>query len=136
MAKKEEKPTEVYVINENDLFHALETEDEFDRFMNVTVSTLGTALLQDPNRDRKQVDEMCELTMHNIMFLCQEYHGLVTEGKIPPVRPENGMTKEKARKEVLEQLKTVELFFNIARDKQKEETQNEEKEKNDANSES
>ena len=119
-----------------EIFHALETEDEFDRFMNVTVSTLGTALLQDPNRDRKQVDEMCELTMHNIMFLCQEYHGLVSEGKIPPVVPEKGMNREKARKEVMEQLKTVELFFNIARDKQKEEEQKEDKEKNDANSES
>lgn len=132
MAKKEEKPTEVYVINENDLFHALESEDEFDRFMNVTVSTLGTALLQDPNRDRKQVDEMCELTVHNIMFLCQEYHALVTEGKIAPVKPEKGMTREKARNEVMEQLKVVETFFNIAKDKQKEEAQNEKKESEDA----
>ena len=109
-----------------EVFHALETEDEFDRFMNVTVSTLGTALLQDPNRDKEQVDEMCELTVHNIMFLCQEYHGLVTEGKIAPVKPEKGMTKEKARKEVMEQLKVVETFFNIAKDKQKEEAQEKE----------
>ncbi len=36
------------------------------------------------------------------------------------------MTREKARKEVMEQLKTVELFFNIARDKQKEDEQEKE----------
>lgn len=103
------------------LFHALESEDEFDRFMNVTISTIGTALAQDNELSREQIDEMAELTMHNIMFLCQEYHALVVEGKIEPVHAPKGMTREQARKDVMEQLKVVEAFFKTAEVKQKEE---------------
>lgn len=111
MAKKEE------------LFHALESEDEFDRFMTVTISTIGTALAQDKDRTREQIDEMAELTMHNIMFLCQEYHALVSEGKIAPVEKPKGITREQARKEVMDQLKVVEAFFSTAKAKQQEEKQ-------------
>ena len=107
-----------------ELFHALESESEFDRFMAATVSTLGTALAQDPNRKREQVDEIAELTVNNIMFLCQEYHALVVEGKIKPINPPKGMTREQAREEVLKQLRTVEAFFKTAEVKQKEEKQN------------
>ena len=101
-------------------FYVLNDEKEFDRFMAALLSSLGSALVQDPDRSREEVDELMDLTMHNIMFLCTEYHGLVCDGKIPPVEQPKDMTREQAREEVLKQLKTVEAFFKTAELKKKE----------------
>lgn len=107
-------------MKDNKGFYVLENESEFDRFMTALLSSLGSALAMDPNKKKEDVDELMDLTYHNIMFLCSEYHGLVSDGKIPPVEQPKGMTKEQARKEVLEQLKIVEAFFTTAKAKQEE----------------
>ena len=106
---------------ENDKgFYVLKDEKEFDRFMVALLSSLGSALAQDKSRKKEDVDELMDLTYHNIMFLCSEYHGLVSEGKIPPVVQPKGITKEKAREDVMKQLEIIEAFFRTAELKQKE----------------
>lgn len=105
-------------------FYVLKDEKEFDRFLTALLSSLGTALMQKEPLDTKDVDELMDITMHNIMFLCAEYHGLVNEGKIEPVEQPEGKTKEELRTDVLAQLKTVEQFFKISAQKQQEEKNN------------
>lgn len=110
-------------MKDNKVFYVLENESEFDRFITALLSSLGSALAMDPKRKKEEIDELMDLTYHNIMFLCSEYHGLVSDGKIPSVEQPKGMTKEQARKEVLEQLKVVEAFFTTAEVKQEEENE-------------
>ena len=104
-------------------FYVLKDENEFDRFVTALLSSIGSALAMDKDRKKEEIDELMDLTYHNIMFLCSEYHGLVCDGKIPPVVQPKGMTQEQARKEVMEQLKVVEAFFSTAKVKQQEEKQ-------------
>lgn len=101
-------------------FYVLKSEKEFDRFMGALLSSLGSALAMDKNRKKEEIDELMDLTHHNIMFLCSEYHGLVCDGKIPPVEQPKDMTREQARTEVMKQLEVVESFFKTAELKEKE----------------
>ena len=94
-------------------FYVLKDESEFDRFLGALLSTLGTAMMQENNFEKKDVDELMDLTMHNIMFLCAEYHGLVDEGKMEPVEKPKDKTKTQLREEVMKQLEVVEKFFNM-----------------------
>lgn len=101
-------------------FYVLKDENEFDRFVTALLSSIGSALAMDKDRKKEDIDELMDLTYHNIMFLCSEYHGLVSDGKIPPVEQPKEMTREQAREEVLKQLELVEAFFKTASLKAKE----------------
>ena len=93
-------------------FHVLETEEEFDRLVAVTFSCLGTSMLQS-GMDRKEIDELTDLTAQNFMLLCAEYRGLVNEGKMKGVYPPEKKTREEVRKEVLEKMETIEKHLGL-----------------------
>lgn len=100
---------------EKKYFHVLETEDEFDRYMSVTASTIGVALLRKKKWTKKEVDSFCDTAVNNVLFLCQEYAALMKEGVIEEPRVTKDVTREQARKHTIGQLEDLEKFFGITK---------------------